>query len=191
MYMHMFGALLAKKVASKTSDSRATTPSATNMEDYMESSPITTQALLTPLKEETWDGGIPPPQHVPGNVTVINPVVEDTLVHINAPRQTNETDETYHRRRAVVIRHGSRMAPEEVDDRVNKTTTTSRKSTRRQTENTGIRMPPRGRIPLVDNHMDRIVYQRIRNEDLARSGASAYDDQGIAFKGHQPVDIME
>jgi hypothetical protein len=97
MYVCVFGALLVKKVVSKTSDSRATTPSATNMEDYMESSPITTQAPLTPLKEETWDGGIPPLQHVPGNVTVIDPAVENTLVHINAPRQTNKMDETYHR----------------------------------------------------------------------------------------------
>jgi hypothetical protein len=71
MYVCMFGALLAKKVVLKTLDSRATTPSATNMEDYMESSPITTQAPLTPLKEETWDGGIPPPQHVP--VMILNP----------------------------------------------------------------------------------------------------------------------
>jgi hypothetical protein len=104
MYVHVFGALLMK-VALKTSDSRVTMPSATNMEDYMESSPITTQAPLTPLKEETWDGGIAPLQQVPGNVMVIDPVVEDALVHINAPRQTNKTDKTYHRRRAAAIRH--------------------------------------------------------------------------------------
>jgi hypothetical protein len=86
-------------------------------EDYMESSPTATrQVPLTPLKEEQWEGRIPPQQCIMGNTMVTDPAVEDALVHINAPRQTNKMDETYQQQRAAAIPHGSRMPPEEVDN---------------------------------------------------------------------------
>jgi hypothetical protein len=41
-----------------------------------------------------------------------------------------------------------------------------------------------------DDLQTRIVFQRLRNEDLASCGKSPYDDQGIIFQNHKPVDLM-
>lgn len=38
---------------------------------------------------------------------------------------------------------------------------------------------------------DHVAYQRLRNNDLIQQGFSLYDNQGIMFDGHVPVDILE
>ena len=46
-------------------------------------------------------------------------------------------------------------------------------------------------VPMDNDLQTRIVYQKLRNEDLASRGKSPYDDQGIIFRHQKPVDLMK
>ena len=43
---------------------------------------------------------------------------------------------------------------------------------------------------MAEKFADRVTYQRLWNQDLDRQGVSIYDDQGIVFEGHHPIDAM-
>jgi hypothetical protein len=44
--------------------------------------------------------------------------------------------------------------------------------------------------PMNDDLQTHIVFQRLCNKDLASRGKSPYDNQGIVFRNHKPVDLM-
>ncbi|KAF5371870.1 hypothetical protein D9615_009523 [Tricholomella constricta] len=125
---------------------------------------------------------------------------------LHQARQLGESDDDY-RRRAAAAKHermtreehlaqpqGSRWAP------VSESTLdppTERKDTNSQPAGTesvpAIQVPPEakdGRVPLAKEWNNRIAYQRLRNADLSRSKFTNYDDQGVVFEGHMPVDEM-
>ncbi|KAF5381313.1 hypothetical protein D9615_008285 [Tricholomella constricta] len=125
---------------------------------------------------------------------------------LHQARQLGESDDDYCRRAAAAKRErmtreehlaqpqGSRWAP------VSESTLdppTERKDTNLQLAGTesvpAIQVPPEakdGRVPLAKEWNNRIAYQRLRNADLSRSKFTNYDDQGVVFEGHMPVDEM-
>ncbi|KAF5381391.1 hypothetical protein D9615_008405 [Tricholomella constricta] len=125
---------------------------------------------------------------------------------LHQARQLGESDDDYRRRAAAAKRErmtreehlaqpqGSRWAP------VSESTLdppTERKDTNSQLAGTesvpAIQVPPEakdGRVPLAKEWNNRIAYQRLRNADLSRSKFTNYDDQGVVFEGHMPVDEM-
>ncbi|KAF5382164.1 hypothetical protein D9615_004468 [Tricholomella constricta] len=125
---------------------------------------------------------------------------------LHQARQLGESDDDY-RRRAAAAKHermtheehlaqpqGSRWAP------VSESTLdppTEHKDTNSQPAGNesvpAIQVPTEakdGRVPLAKEWNNRIAYQRLRNADLSRSKFTNYDDQGVVFEGHMPVDEM-
>ena len=84
MYCQIFKALIAKKVASKTSDSCASTPSVTHISKYMDSDSDMGKLIQGPNFEGRLEC---PSTHNPGNISFVDPMVEDTMTQMHAPQQ--------------------------------------------------------------------------------------------------------
>ena len=101
MYCQIFKALIAKKVASKTSDLRASMPSVTHISKYMDSDSDTGKPIQGPKLEGRLEC---PSTHNPRNISFVDPMVEDAMTQMRAPQQPGESMDSYHRRRDMTIR---------------------------------------------------------------------------------------
>lgn len=112
MYCRMFKALIAKKVASKMSDSCASTPTITHLAECMDSD---SDAGMLPQEPEAEGKQEFPSTHNPGNVSFADPMVEDAMAQMCAPgpQWPGKSADSYCRRCDVTIRlgHATNDAP--------------------------------------------------------------------------------
>ena len=88
---------MAKKVTWKTSDSCASTPSVTGINDYLQPGEElvlkpTQNDSVSPVEEEATRP--PMPLH-PVNIMFADPIVENTVARIHAPKRKDELDEGF------------------------------------------------------------------------------------------------
>ncbi|KAF5377165.1 hypothetical protein D9615_006318 [Tricholomella constricta] len=124
---------------------------------------------------------------------------------LHQARQTGESDDDYRRRAAAAKRErmtleghyaqpqGSKGAP--TSEATLEPPTVRNEPSAQAAGNESapvIQVPkdPRDRTPLAKEWDTRVVYQRLRNADLSKSKFTKYDDQGVVFEGHMPVDEM-
>ena len=92
MYCQIFKALIAKKVALKTSDSRASTPSVTHISEYMDSD----SDMGKPIQRPELEGRLEyPSTHNSGNVSFVDPMVKDMMTQMRAPQQSGKSMDSY------------------------------------------------------------------------------------------------
>ena len=139
---------------------------------------------------------MPPTPLTPGNITFNDPL-DDAMAQMNAPRQLHESNETYEQRRNAALRHTQQRTVEpepqtktEPTDNDLDSFTTCSQARGTNEPHTPARMGP-FHVPMNDDLQTRIVFQKLRNEDLASWGKSPYDNQGIVFQNQQPVDLMK
>ncbi|KAF5372743.1 hypothetical protein D9615_010099 [Tricholomella constricta] len=125
---------------------------------------------------------------------------------LHQARQLGESDDDYRRRSAAAKRE--RMTREEhlaqpqrsqwapvsestVDPPTERKYTTTQAAGDESAPAIQVPMDAKdGRVPLAKDWNNRVAYQRLRNADLSRSKFTNYDDQGVVFEGHMPVDEM-
>ena len=181
-YYNVFKALVVKKSTSKMSSSRASTPTVSNINNYMADK--WDEPLLIPfrIKKEPQEEPIAPHQ---GNIMFLNLTVEDALTQINTPKQPKESDEEYHCQCAAAEHHNSvpllktPHQPELVPPETTDALTSGCENAQGTSESTGIHVPAEACVHLADNHRDHIVFQCLRNKDISQWGMSIYNDQGI------------
>ena len=114
MYTKYFKALVVKKVAKRTSDSRASTPSIMGIDEYRMPEPGNQgQQPHANSASLTGEGAMVPPANQPlGNVTFADPVVDDAVVHIHAPQLEGESDKSFERCRNAAQHFSQPLAQE-------------------------------------------------------------------------------
>ena len=128
MYCRIFKALITKKVASKTSDSCALTPSVTQISEYMDSD----LDMGKPIQGPEFEGRLEcPSTHNPRNVSFVDPMVEDMMTQMCAPQQPGESMDSYCHQCDVTIclDHAVNDAPANHADYLKATHTEDTKST--------------------------------------------------------------
>ena len=82
MYCQIFKALITKKVASKTSDLHST-PLVTHISKYMDSD----SDMGKPIQGPELQGRLEcPSTHNPGNISFVDPMVEDGMAQMHVPQ---------------------------------------------------------------------------------------------------------
>jgi len=196
MYTKVFKALVTKRIASGKTDSRASTPSVTNWEDYTEHDE---DMIQLKLKREPEEAQVPQPSHGPSSVSFADPLIADAVAQMYAPQQQGESAGEYHHRRDAAIRlhnvalegtptHHDTNQPSLTED-LESAHLAARRTSKVPTPATQARCEVR--VPMADQRKDRIAYQHLRNEDMEMRGSSLYDDQGIIFDGHRPIDMKD
>ncbi|KAF5378849.1 hypothetical protein D9615_006884 [Tricholomella constricta] len=125
---------------------------------------------------------------------------------LHQARQLGESDDDYRRRSAAAKRkrmtreehlaqtQGSKWAPvseSTLDPPTERKYTTTQPAGNESAPAIQVPMDAKdGRVPLAKDWNNRVAYQRLRNADLSRSKFTNYDDQGVVFEGHMPVDEM-
>jgi hypothetical protein len=196
-YLHVFKRLVAKRIAANKPNSCTSTPS--GISDISEYVTRWGDNPHPAFKKEPEDGPIPSSTPEVPNTLAVDPVVEAAMAHMKTPQRRDESDEDYRRRRDAAARlhhvtfettprHPNNDQGEPTED-----TDSTRPPPKGTSEASGpaIRVPLNARMPMANNRSDRIVYQRLRNEDLDKRGSSLYDDQGIIFDGHRPIDVND
>ena len=97
LYARLFCALVVKKITWKTSDSRTSTPSKTGIDDYLLLGETlmprpTRVTMVVPVKEEAT---VPPTPIHQANITFADPVVDDAVAHIHAPKHEDKLNEAF------------------------------------------------------------------------------------------------
>ena len=93
MYIRVFKAVVAKQTALNKSDSRPSTPSISNIEEYMEHGQSQTQPEP---KMEVEELSVPQRACKMVEIPFVDPLVENVIAQINTPQQHGEPDDTYH-----------------------------------------------------------------------------------------------
>ena len=92
MYCRIFKALIAKKVASKTSDLCASMLLVTHISKYMDSD----LDMGKPIQGPELQGRLEcPSTHNPRNVSFVDPMVEDVMTQMRAPQQPGKSMDSY------------------------------------------------------------------------------------------------
>lgn len=96
----------------KTSDSRASTPSVTGLQQFMSSEDADIYYLTDTCGQAHWseEACLPPTPQTPGNVTFADPI-DNAVAQMNAPQQINETDKAYLRRRSAALHYAQCSTP--------------------------------------------------------------------------------
>jgi hypothetical protein len=187
-YITMFKALVDKKVAEKTSDSRALTPSVSGLTQFLSKEDTDTTYQLNPNYWTTipMEAQLPPTPLTPGIITFTD-LLDNAMAQMNMPQCPDESDTLYNQHRNAVLRHAQQRAvqpephikTEMVNNDIDSFTTHSQ--ARGTNEPHPYTRTTPFHAPMNDDLQTRIVFQRLHNEDLASCGKSLYDDQGIVF----------
>ncbi|KAF5376109.1 hypothetical protein D9615_007779 [Tricholomella constricta] len=145
--------------------------------------PVTKKAPLNKGKGH-WDDLFTPQAVASGS----NQPLDEAAMAVSAlhqARQLGESDDDYRRWAAAAEHERMTHLPTERKDTIMQPA--GNKST------PAIQVPMEakdGRVPLAKDWNNRVAYQRLRNTDLSWSKFMNYDDQGVVFEGHMPVDEM-
>jgi hypothetical protein len=115
-----------------------------------------------------------------------SPTIERAVANIAGPRMTGEADEQFRRRMAAM----ERMHPQ--DGMTIPKYSGGQPGVLGEAPNTDNKLvyPFVTRRTLrADNWKDRVVYQKMRREDLAKFGSSAIDDQNVGFSSNGVIDL--
>ncbi|KAF5369204.1 hypothetical protein D9615_009944 [Tricholomella constricta] len=152
-----------------------------------------------------WDDLFTPQAVAAGSNQPLDEAAMAVLV-LHQARQLGESDDDYRRRSAAAKRErmtreehlaqpqGSKWAPvseSTLDPPTERKYTTTQAAGDESAPAIQVPMDAKdGRVPLAKDWNNRVAYQRLRNADLSRSKFTNYDDQGVVFEGHMPVDEM-
>jgi hypothetical protein len=103
-YVTMFKALVDKKVAKKTSDSRASTPSVSGLTQFLSKEDADTAYQLNPNYQTTipTEAQLPPTPLTPGIITFTDPL-DDATAQMNTPQCPNKSDALYNQHRNTAL----------------------------------------------------------------------------------------
>jgi hypothetical protein len=103
-YVTMFKALVDKKVAKKTSDSRASTPSVSGITQFLSKEDADATYQLNPNYRMTipMEAQLPPTPLTPGIITFTDPL-DDTMAQMNMPQHPDESDTLYNQCRNTAL----------------------------------------------------------------------------------------
>jgi len=130
-------------------------------------------------------------RQLPGLPTIMeNLNIAGAIAGLAAPRQSGESTQRYEQRHAAASHYQGSPAPaffgqagEHSEQRTEQDPPPNVKVQSEPEEELLVPLPKKKlkRIPMVEKLEDRIVYQRLHNDDLSKKGGSRYADQGIAF----------
>ncbi|RDB23199.1 hypothetical protein Hypma_009704 [Hypsizygus marmoreus] len=173
------------------------------------SAPRTSSAGSRGQRSEQRAGGAPAPMRHP----TVSPTIHEAEANLYSQHQPDESNEEY-RRREDAARRQHRMStgavPVTVDDGSSQYPPSMAQPSQHAGPSAGapstapnIQVPsaahnrrlrreptsPLRNVPHARRWADRVAYQRICNSDLNEHGHSIYEDQGVIFEGHQPIDV--
>jgi hypothetical protein len=137
-----------------------------------------------------------PPTPLTPSIITFTDLLDDTMAQVNAPQCPDESDALYNQLRNAALQYAQQRAvqpelhikTETVDNNIDLFTIHSQARGTNE-PHPYMRTTP-FHAPMNDNLQTHIVFQRLCNEDLASCGKSLYNDQGIIFRNHKPVDLM-
>jgi hypothetical protein len=103
-YVTMFKALVDKKVAKKTSDSQASTPSVSGLTQFLSKEDADTAYQLNPNYRTTipTEAQLPPTPLTPGIITFTDPL-DDAMAQMNVPQCPDKSDTLYNQCRNAAL----------------------------------------------------------------------------------------